>query len=798
MDIPHEAEAGAWGILPGFGRHHHPSSDATLFSSSLPVLPHGKLQMSDNRDGFSRIDDTAVSRANKFHESVDDIESHSIGNLLPDEEDLLAGMMDELELGELPDADDFDLFGSGGGMELDTDFRDNMSMSGPPRLSLSSLGGNAVPQFNIQNGAGTVAGEHPYGEHPSRTLFVRNINSNVEDSELRTLFEQYGDIRTLYTTCKHRGFVMISYYDIRSARMAMRSLQNKPLRRRKLDIHFSIPKDNPSEKDMNQGTLVVFNLDPSISNDDLHGIFGAHGEIKEIRETPHKRHHKFVEFYDVRGAEAALKALNRCEIAGKRIKVEPSRPGGARRSLMLQLNQELENDDLHYLPMIGSPMANSPPSNWLLNSPVEGSPLQSVLSRSPVFGLSPTRNSHLSGLASALNSQGPSSKLAPIGRTQIGSNVFQQSSPLFQEPKLDNKYTGNLSPSGPLISNGGGIETLSGSEFLWGSPNTRSEPSSSSVWSTSSTGNPLFSARVDRSVPFPHQHQNQTRSHHHFHVGSAPSGVPLEKHFGFVPESSKDTLFMNSVGLQGMSGMGLNGGSFPSKMTSNGIINPGSMTENGFSSYRMMSSPRFTPMFLSSGLNPGRVTSGFDGLYENGRPRRVENNSIQVESRKQFQLDLDKILKGEDSRTTLMIKNIPNKYTSKMLLAAIDEKNQGTYNFLYLPIDFKNKCNVGYAFINMLSPELIIPFYEAFNGKKWEKFNSEKVASLAYARIQGKSALIAHFQNSSLMNEDMRCRPIIFDTPNNPDSVEQVVVDEESKNVDLLDSQLDDDARERS
>ncbi|KAL1192557.1 Protein MEI2-like 5 [Cardamine amara subsp. amara] len=796
MDIPHEAEARAWDILPGFGRHHHPSSDATLFSSSLPVLPHGKLQLSDSRDGFSLIDDAAVSRPNKFQESVDDIDSHSIGNLLPDEDDLLTGMMDDLDLSELPDADDYDLFGSGGGMELDADFRDNLSMTGPPRFSLSSLGGNAIPQFNIQNGVGTVAGEHPYGEHPSRTLFVRNINSNVEDSELKALFEQYGDIRTLYTTCKHRGFVMISYYDIRSARMAMRSLQNKPLRRRKLDIHFSIPKDNPSEKDMNQGTLVVFNLDPSISNDDLHGIFGSHGEIKEIRETPHKRHHKFVEFYDVRAAEAALKALNRCEIAGKRIKVEPSRPGGARRSLMLQLNQDLEQDDLHYLPLIGSPMANSPPSNWMqLNSPVEGSPLQSVLSRSPVFGLSPTRNSHLSGLASALNSQGPSPKLAPIGRSQIGS--IQQSSHLFQEPKLDNKYSGNISPSGPLTSNGGGIETLSGSEFLWGSPNSRSEPLSSSVWSTSSAGNPFSSARVDRSVPFPHQHQNQSRSHHHFHVGSAPSGVPLEKHFGFFPESSKDTLFMNTVGLQGTSGMGLNGGSFQSKMTNHGIINPGSMGENGFSSYRMMSSPRFSPMFLGSGLNPGRFGSGFDGLYENGRPRRVENNSSQVESRKQFQLDLDKILNGEDSRTTLMIKNIPNKYTSKMLLAAIDETNQGTYNFLYLPIDFKNKCNVGYAFINMLSPELIIPFYEAFNGKKWEKFNSEKVASLAYARIQGKSALIAHFQNSSLMNEDMRCRPIIFDTPNNPDSVEQVNV-EETKNVDLLESQLNDDGRDKS
>lgn len=172
------------------------------------------------------------------------------------------------------------------------------------------------------------------------------------------------------------------------------------------------------------------------------------------------------------------------------------------------------------------------------------------------------------------------------------------------------------------------------------------------------------------------------------------------------------------------------------------------------------------------------------------------------------------------------------------------------YFFLWL----QNKCNVGYAFINMISPSHIISFYQvefsilcfvvsmlfnslsthftskkrfqatvisffaklasviylshclqniyflqsmliifrklrillgdpagynlcfcmlygklvylkllqAFNGKKWEKFNSEKVASLAYARIQGKVALVTHFQNSNLMNEDKRCRPILF------------------------------------
>ena len=44
---------------------------------------------------------------------------------------------------------------------------------------------------------------------------------------------------------------------------------------------------------------------------------------------------------------------------------------------------------------------------------------------------------------------------------------------------------------------------------------------------------------------------------------------------------------------------------------------------------------------------------------------------------------------------------------------------------------------------------------------------------MAYARIQGKTALITHFQNSSLMNEDKRCRPILFHSEGS-DAADQV------------------------
>jgi hypothetical protein len=70
-----------------------------------------------------------------------------------------------------------------------------------------------------------------------------------------------------------------------------------------------------------------------------------------------------------------------------------------------------------------------------------------------------------------------------------------------------------------------------------------------------------------------------------------------------------------------------------------------------------------------------------------------------------------------------------------MLMQNINVNHSGSYDFLYLPIDFKNRCNVGYAFINFRDPTLIPDFYAEFDGKKWEKFNSDKICALAYARI---------------------------------------------------------------
>ncbi|KAF4671741.1 hypothetical protein FOL47_001239 [Perkinsus chesapeaki] len=101
------------------------------------------------------------------------------------------------------------------------------------------------------------------------------------------------------------------------------------------------------------------------------------------------------------------------------------------------------------------------------------------------------------------------------------------------------------------------------------------------------------------------------------------------------------------------------------------------------------------------------------------------------------------------NKTTVMLRNIPNKYTQKILLNAIDGRGfEGTYDFFYLPIDFRNRCNLGYAFLNFTSHESAVAFTRSFNGYSLPAFKSTKVCEVCWARVQGLEANVDHYRNS--------------------------------------------------
>merc|ERR1711990_728380 len=52
------------------------------------------------------------------------------------------------------------------------------------------------------------------------------------------------------------------------------------------------------------------------------------------------------------------------------------------------------------------------------------------------------------------------------------------------------------------------------------------------------------------------------------------------------------------------------------------------------------------------------------------------------------------------NRTTVMLRNLPNRYTAAMVLALLDAEGfAGLYDFFYLPVDLKSDVCFGYAFI---------------------------------------------------------------------------------------------------
>lgn len=87
---------------------------------------------------------------------------------------------------------------------------------------------------------------------------------------------------------------------------------------------------------------------------------------------------------------------------------------------------------------------------------------------------------------------------------------------------------------------------------------------------------------------------------------------------------------------------------------------------------------------------------------------------------------------------------------------------RGTFDFFYLPIDFRNKCGLGYAFINFLSAKHAAKLYEEFHNKRWDEFNSKKVCEIKYARVQGRDNLIQHFKTAKFPSQEQEFQPLIY------------------------------------
>ena len=186
------------------------------------------------------------------------------------------------------------------------------------------------------------------------------------------------------------------------------------------------------------------------------------------------------------------------------------------------------------------------------------------------------------------------------------------------------------------------------------------------------------------------------------------------------------------------------------------------------------------PNFNISMVNPNNNinnlnNNNFNCSLSEGNIRYI--NKENVDSPKNI-IHIENIIKGKDKRTTLIIRNIPNRYTITLLLNEINTNYYRKYDVVYLPQDYINNSNLGFGFINFLDHMYLIMFYEEFVGKKWNCFNSNKRCQLAYSKCQGKNELTkyihkklgisSHYNNNEnlkrsfyINNDDKYPKPLI-------------------------------------
>lgn len=121
--------------------------------------------------------------------------------------------------------------------------------------------------------------------------------------------------------------------------------------------------------------------------------------------------------------------------------------------------------------------------------------------------------------------------------------------------------------------------------------------------------------------------------------------------------------------------------------------------------------------------------------------------------------------KNDRAITTIMIRNIPNRYSQRELINELKALGLGgTFDFLYVPLDLGTMFNVGYAFVNFTSSQGAAKCMETLQNHRFRRHRQAgKVAAVSIAHIQGLDANLKHYEKSAVNTARLRQRrPVVM------------------------------------
>jgi len=108
---------------------------------------------------------------------------------------------------------------------------------------------------------------------------------------------------------------------------------------------------------------------------------------------------------------------------------------------------------------------------------------------------------------------------------------------------------------------------------------------------------------------------------------------------------------------------------------------------------------------------------------------------------------------GPRGLTTLMVRNVPVMYTQQLLLK--EWRNDGIYDFLYLPRSSVGQTNLSFAFINFVSEAHALAFKEKWHKQRMARFTARKPLNISFADVQGLRANILQVTRKRVVSAEV-------------------------------------------
>ena len=150
---------------------------------------------------------------------------------------------------------------------------------------------------------------------------------------------------------------------------------------------------------------------------------------------------------------------------------------------------------------------------------------------------------------------------------------------------------------------------------------------------------------------------------------------------------------------------------------------------------------RFTELFQSLAITENQKEKDMNSpsTVNNNKEIKNENNSV---------IDPNKIRKGQDKRSSIIIKGIPSFLNPEDIYFLV-KQFYNNVNFFYIPPYIQKQKQYMYAFVNVTHYKGIIHIYNGFMKLKQEYSNNSGLdfsqIELLYSKTQGKSALINRY-----------------------------------------------------